>query len=52
VPVGIGEPIPPLTATVTVSAWVAMMLDEDGVKVTVGVALATVTLAEVLAELV
>jgi hypothetical protein len=30
-------PIPPLTATVTVSACVRVILDEDGVTVTVGV---------------
>jgi len=30
-------PLPPPTATATVSACVEMMLDEDGVAVTVGV---------------
>jgi hypothetical protein len=37
VPVGVGEP---LTATVTVNDCVVVMLDEDGVTVTVGVAFA------------
>ena len=40
VPVGTGVP---LTAIVTVSAWVVVMLEEEGVTVTVGAALATVT---------
>jgi hypothetical protein len=36
----------PLIATVTVSAWVAVMLDEDSVTVTAGVALVTAMLLE------
>ena len=47
VPVGTGEPAPPLTPTVKVSVWVVLMVDEDGVTVTDGMALATVTLGEV-----
>jgi hypothetical protein len=44
VPVGVGVP---LTATVTVRAWVVRMEDDDGVTVTAGVTLVTVTLEEV-----
>ena len=40
-------PVPPLTATVTVSDCAVVMLDEDGVTVTEGVALATVTAEDV-----
>ena len=47
VPVAIGIPLPPLTATVTVIPWVVFRLVEDGVAVTVGVTFATVTLDEV-----
>ena len=36
----------PLTMTVTVNAWVVVMLEEDGVTVTEGVAFVTVTLAD------
>ena len=43
IPVGTG--VPP-TATLTVSAWVVEILDEDGVPTTEGVTLATVTLAD------
>jgi hypothetical protein len=43
VPVGVGVP---LTATVTVNAWVVVMLVEDGLTSTLGVALTTVTLGE------
>ena len=42
-PVGVGVA---LTATVTVIAWVAVILVEDGVTTTVGVALVTVTVDE------
>jgi hypothetical protein len=41
--VGVGLPLPPLTATVTESAWAVVMLDEDGVTVTIGVDLVMVT---------
>ena len=47
--VGVGLLLPPLTATVTVSGCVVVMLDADGVTVTVGVVLAgvvTVTVAD------
>jgi hypothetical protein len=37
VPVGVALPLAPLTAAVTVKACVAVMLDEDGVRVMVGV---------------
>jgi hypothetical protein len=50
VPVGVGEPLPPLTVTVTESAWVMAMLEEDGVTTIVGVTLATVTLGEMPVE--
>jgi hypothetical protein len=43
----VGFPVPPLTATVTESDCVVVMLDEAGVAVTVGVALLTVTAPEV-----
>ena len=46
-PVGTGAPLPPLTATDTISACVVVMLEVDGVTVTVGVAFATVKVAEV-----
>jgi hypothetical protein len=36
-PVVVGLPLPPLTATAMVRAWVVVMLVEDGVTVTVGV---------------
>jgi hypothetical protein len=36
-------PVPPLTVTVTESAWVVVMLDTPGVTVTVGVVTPTVT---------
>jgi len=36
-PVGVGLPLPPPTAIVTVNAWVVVMLDADGVTTTVGV---------------
>jgi hypothetical protein len=39
--------VPPLTTTVTVNPCAAVMLDEDGVTVTVGVVLATVTAEDV-----
>ena len=45
-PVAVGAPFPPLTATVTVNPWTVVILDEDGVTVTVGVAVVTVTIAE------
>jgi hypothetical protein len=51
VPVGVGEPAPPLTVTFNVNVCVVLMLDEDGVTVTAGVALETVTLGEEPAEL-
>jgi hypothetical protein len=41
----------PLTAKVTVSAWVVVMLDEDGLTATVGVTFVTVTLEEPVAPL-
>jgi len=40
-PVGVGLPLPPLTATVTESACAGVMLAGDGVTVTVGVLFAT-----------
>jgi hypothetical protein len=40
--VGVGLPLPPLTATVTVNAWVVLMFGEDGVTVTVGAAASAV----------
>jgi hypothetical protein len=42
-PVGVGFPLPPLTTTVTVRACVDMMLEADGVTVTVGLVFAWVT---------
>jgi hypothetical protein len=50
VPVGAGAPFPPLTVTVTESAWVMAILEEDGVTTIAGVTLATVTLGEVPVE--
>jgi hypothetical protein len=41
-PVGVGLPVPPLTATVTVRDCAVVMLDAVGVTVTVGVVLAGV----------
>jgi hypothetical protein len=47
-PVGVGLPVPPLTAIATVNACPVVMLDEDGVTVTVGVVFAeAVTVTEV-----
>jgi hypothetical protein len=46
-PVGVGAPLPPLTVTVTCSDWVVVMLDDDGVTVTVGVWVAGVTVMDV-----
>jgi hypothetical protein len=46
-PVAAGVPVPPLTPTVTESAWGVVMLDNEGVTVTVGVVLDTVTLHDV-----
>jgi hypothetical protein len=54
VPVGDGLPAPPLTATVTVNACAVVMLDADGVTVTVGVifaGLVTATVADPVALL-
>jgi hypothetical protein len=48
-PVGVGLPLPPFTETVTVRGCAVVMLDVDGVTVTVGVVLAgvvTVTVAD------
>jgi hypothetical protein len=48
-PVGVGLPVPPFTETVTVSGCAVVMLDAEGVTVTVGVVLAgvvTVTVAD------
>jgi hypothetical protein len=46
-PVGVGLPVPPLTATVTLSACAVVMLEADGVTVTVGVVFAgAVTVTE------
>jgi len=42
-PVGVGLPALQATATVTDRAWFALMLDEPGVTVTVGVTRLTVT---------
>jgi hypothetical protein len=36
-PVGVGLPVPPLMATATVNDWAVVMLEEDGVVVTLGV---------------
>jgi hypothetical protein len=44
-PVGVGELLPPLTATVTVSGCAVVILDADGVTVTVGVVLAAAVTA-------
>jgi hypothetical protein len=41
--VGVGLPVPPLTATVTVRVCAVVMLDEPGVTVTKGVVFACVT---------
>jgi hypothetical protein len=38
VPVGVGLPFPPLTATITDSACVVVMLEAVGVTLTVGIA--------------
>jgi hypothetical protein len=49
VPVGLELPVPPLTATATVRGCAVVMLEEDGVTVTVGVIFAgvvTVTVAD------
>jgi len=35
--VGVGLPLPPLTVTVTGSAWAVVMFGEPGVTVSVGV---------------
>ena len=45
-PVGVGLPLPPFTETVTVSGCAVVMLEADGVTVTVGVDLAWVTVTE------
>jgi hypothetical protein len=45
-PVAVGLPLPPLTATVTVNPWTVVMLDGEGVTVTDGVALVTVTVGD------
>jgi hypothetical protein len=37
-PVGVGLPVPPLTATLTDNDWAVVMVVEDGVTVIVGVA--------------
>ena len=42
-PVGVGLPLPSLTRTATLKVLVVNMLDEDGVAVTVGTALLTVS---------
>jgi hypothetical protein len=47
VPVTVGAPPPPLTATVTVSPCSVVMLEDEGVTVTAGDALETVTPEEV-----
>ena len=44
-PVGVGLPLPPLTATVTDSGCAVVMLDEDGVTVKVGVPCCAVRVA-------
>ena len=44
-PVAVGLPGPPLTTTVTVNACAAVMLNAEGVIVTVGVSSFTVTVA-------
>jgi hypothetical protein len=47
VPVGIGLPLPPLTAIVTDNPCAVVILDASGVTVTVGVVFAaTVTITE------
>jgi hypothetical protein len=47
VPVGVELPAAPLTAIVTASACVVVMLEEDGVTVTKGVVFAEVTTTNV-----
>jgi hypothetical protein len=48
VPDGVGLPLPPFTATVTVKGRDPVMLDADGVTVTVGVILFTVSVTTLL----
>jgi hypothetical protein len=51
VPVGVGLPVPPLTATVTERGCAVVMLEADGVTATVGVVFAaTVTVTDALPE--
>ena len=50
VPVGVGLPVPPLTATVTLSDCVVVMLDTPGVTVTVGNTAVTVTADEAIPD--
>jgi hypothetical protein len=47
VPADAGAPFPPLTATVTVNPCTVVTLEHEGVTVTVGVVLDTVTAEEV-----
>jgi hypothetical protein len=47
----VGVPLPPLTATVTVVPCNVVMLDGDGVTVTVGVTFVTVTVFDPVAPL-
>jgi hypothetical protein len=47
VPVAVGAPPPPFTATVTVNPCTVVMLEDEGVTVTAGDALETVTPEEV-----
>ena len=42
-PVGVGLPVPPATATVTVSGCAVAILNADGFTVTVGALIAGVT---------
>jgi hypothetical protein len=50
-PVAVGFPVPPFTVTVTGSSWAVVMLDGDGVTVTLGVSKVTVTEVEPVALL-
>jgi hypothetical protein len=51
VPVGIAEPVGPLTVTLTVIVWVVLMLDAEGLTVTDGIALLTAKTGDAPAEL-
>jgi hypothetical protein len=48
--VGVGLPLPPLTATVTVKVCAVVILDNDGVTVTLGVCSGAVPMPEMLID--